>query len=76
VGEGNGNEAWKNIPFSSSTVVEHLPHHSKVKGSNLAPTTGTRSEKFAKRYLDMSPGNGIYKTSYDNLKILLTLGVS
>jgi hypothetical protein len=30
---------------SCSTVVEHLPHHAKVKGSCQAATAGTEREK-------------------------------
>jgi hypothetical protein len=37
--------------ISSSTVVEQLPHHPKIKGLSPAATAGMGWEKMAKKYL-------------------------
>ncbi len=34
--------------ISGVTVVEHLPHHPKVKGLSIAKAAGIRSDKIAK----------------------------
>jgi hypothetical protein len=54
-----------------STVVQHLPHHPKVEGLNLATSDNIRDRKWQHRFVNLVPNN-FYNTVTNLVKILHT----